>query len=197
MEWYRIWEHLYIVLVATGFTVIVGLLLGFVSYWNGVARRIILWSVDILQTVPALAMLGVIMTVFGGSKTTVIIGLVLYSLLPVVRNTYVGLSGVSPAVREAALGMGMSRTYRLFRVELPIAFPVIFTGIRISTVTAIGVAVFGTFVGGGGLGQVIYRGIHTQNMGMILFGTVSLMVMAVAIDGLMSLMEKRLYKHQM
>ena len=95
---------------------------------------------------PALALLGIIMVFFGGSRTTVVVGLVLYSLLPVVRNTCTGLESVSPAVKEAALGMGMSKTYRLFMVEFPIAFPTIFTGIRIAVVTSISVAVFGTFV---------------------------------------------------
>ena len=86
-------------------------------------------------------------------------GLLLYSLLPIVQNTYVGLSEVDASIKEVATGMGMTRLYRLIIVEMPIAFPFIFTGIRIATVTAVGVAVFATFVGGGGLGSVIYQGI--------------------------------------
>ena len=197
MDWSRVWEHFTIVLIASIFTVIVGLLLGFAAHLNRRAGKVILAVVDLLQTIPALALLGIIMVFFGGSRTTVVVGLVLYSLLPVVRNTCTGLESVSPAVKEAALGMGMSNTYRLFMVEFPIAFPTIFTGIRIAVVTSISVAVFGTFVGGGGLGQVIYRGIYVQDMGRILFGTVSLMVMAVVLDAVMSIVEKRLYRHQM
>lgn len=197
MDWSRVWEHFTIVLIASIFTVIVGLLLGFAAHLNRRAGKVILAVVDLLQTIPALALLGIIMVFFGGSRTTVVVGLVLYSLLPVVRNTCTGLENVSPAVKEAALGMGMSKTYRLFMVEFPIAFPTIFTGIRIAVVTSISVAVFGTFVGGGGLGQVIYRGIYVQDMGRILFGTVSLMVMAVVLDAVMSIVEKRLYRHQM
>ena len=197
MDWSRVWEHFTIVLIASIFTVIVGLLLGFAAHLNRRAGKVILAVVDLLQTIPALALLGIIMVFFGGSRTTVVVGLVLYSLLPVVRNTCTGLESVSPAVKEAALGMGMSKTYRLFMVEFPIAFPTIFTGIRIAVVTSISVAVFGTFVGGGGLGQVIYRGIYVQDMGRILFGTVSLMVMAVVLDAVMSIVEKRLYRHQM
>ena len=197
MDWSRVWEHFTIVAIASVFTILLGLLLGFTAHLNKRAGKVILAVVDVLQTIPALALLGIIMVFFGGSRTTVIVGLVLYSLLPVVRNTCTGLESVSPAVKEAALGMGMSKTYRLFRVEFPIAFPTIFTGIRIAVVTSISVAVFGTFVGGGGLGQVIYRGIYVQDMSRILFGTVSLMVMAVVLDFIMSLVEKRLYRHQM
>ena len=197
MDWSRVWEHFTIVAIASVFTILLGLLLGFTAHLNRKAGKVILAVVDVLQTIPALALLGIIMVFFGGSRTTVIVGLVLYSLLPVVRNTCTGLESVSPAVKEAALGMGMSKTYRLFRVEFPIAFPTIFTGIRIAVVTSISVAVFGTCVGGGGLGQVIYRGIYVQDMSRILFGTVSLMVMAVVLDFIMSLVEKRLYRHQM
>lgn len=197
MDWNRVWEHLMLVSVAGVFTVVFGLLLGFAAHLDRRAGRVILAVVDVLQTIPALALLGIIMVFFGGSSATVIVGLVLYSLLPVVRNTCTGLDSVSPAVKEAALGMGMSRAARLFTVEFPIAFPTIFTGIRIAVVTSISVAVFGTFVGGGGLGSVIYRGIYVQDMGRILFGTAALMAMAVLLDFSMSLVEKRLYRHRM
>ncbi|WP_040195916.1 ABC transporter permease [Candidatus Soleaferrea massiliensis] len=187
-------EHLYIVLLAVVFTIAVGLPLGVLAYYFKKVRQVILWMVDILQTVPALALLGIIMVFLGAGKLTVIIGLVLYSLLPVVHNTYLGLSGVEPAIKEAARGMGMTKMYRLIHVELPIAFPMVFTGIRIATVTAVGVAVFATFVGGGGLGSVIYNGIRIQNTMQILTGTLTLVVMAVAIDFVMAYIEKRLYR---
>jgi len=130
-------------------------------------------------------LLGIIMVFIGAGKLTVIIGLVLYSLLPIVHNTYLGLNGVSPAIKEAARGMGMTRFYQLVRVELPLAFPVIFTGIRIASVTV---------VGGGGLGSVIYRGIYIQNMKLLLSGTFTLMAMAVVFDSVMAYVEKRLYR---
>jgi len=193
MSFDMVLEHLYIVLISMFVTILVGLPLGIFAYMDRQARKIILWIVDILQTIPALALLGIIMVFFGAGKLTVIIGLVLYSLLPVVRNTFLGLEDIDPAIKEAARGMGMSQVHRLIHVEIPIAFPVIFTGIRISTVTAIGVAVFATFVGGGGLGSVIYRGIHIQNMNLILSGTFTLMAMAVIFDGVMAYIEKRLY----
>ncbi|TAH71478.1 MAG: ABC transporter permease [Anaerolineaceae bacterium] len=185
-------EHLLVVCVAVILTVLLGLPLGILAYIHKKAGKVILWIVDILQTIPALAMLGVIMIVFGAGKTTVIIGLVLYSLLPIVHNTHLGLTEVGPAIKDAAIGMGMSKLQRLIMVELPLAFPVIFTGIRIATVTSIGVAVFGSFVGGGGLGSILYRGIHIQNMRLILSGTLALMTMAIIFDFGMSWIEKRM-----
>lgn len=196
MSFNIVFEHLYIVLVSIAATILIGLPLGILAYTNRRMRKVILWVVDLLQTIPALALLGIIMILFGAGKLTVIIGLLLYSLLPVVQNTYLGLDNIDPAIKEAARGMGMSRIYRLIHVELPLAFPLIFTGIRIATVTAIGVAVFATFVGGGGLGSVIYRGIHIQNMTLIMSGTLSLMSMAVLFDTVMALIEKKLYSRR-
>ena len=186
-------EHLMVVFAALCLTLAVGLPMGILAYFNKTFKSVIFRITDILQTIPSLALLGIIMIFLGGNKLTVIVGLFLYSLLPVVRNTYTGLSGIDPAIKEAAKGMGMGRFYQLIHVELPIAFPVIFTGIRIAVINQISAAVFGTFVGGGGLGTVIYRGMATMNMKLILFGTGSLMVMAVLFDTVMGIVEKRLY----
>jgi osmoprotectant transport system permease protein len=185
-------DHLFIVFIAISLNILVGVPLGVCAYFYRGARRVILIFVEILQTVPAMAMLGIIMVFLGAGRPTVIIGLLLYSLLPVAQNTYLGLSEVSPGVKEAASGMGMTRMYRLLHVELPIAFPLIFAGIRIAVVTAVGVAVFGAAVGGGGLGGAISRGIRTQNMELILTSTAALMIMALALDALMALIEKLL-----
>ncbi|NLC25575.1 MAG: ABC transporter permease [Fastidiosipila sp.] len=188
-------EHLYIVVISLIFSVGVGVPLGIVTYLSQPLRQPLLWISEILQTIPALALLGLVMLVIGAGKTTVIIGLVLYSLLPIVHNTYLGLENINPGIKRAARGMGMTKMDRLFSVELPLAFPIIFTGIRIATVTSIGVAVFATSVGGGGLGSIIYQGIRTQNMKLILSGTLSLMAMAIIFDGGMALIEKRLNRH--
>jgi osmoprotectant transport system permease protein len=187
-------DHLYVVFVAIVLNTIAGVSLGVCAYFYDGARRMILTVVEILQTIPAMAMLGIIMIFLGAGKPTVIVGLLLYSLLPVVQNTYIGLSEVSPAIKEAAAGMGMSRMYRLIHVELPIAFPLIFAGIRIAVVTAVGIAVFGAYVGGGGLGGIIQRGIRTRNLELILTSTVALMVMAIALDVLMAFIERQLKK---
>ncbi len=192
MSFDLVFEHLMMVIASVLCSIVVGLPLGIASYYFPRARKMILFVSDVLQTVPSLALLGIIMIFFGAGKATVIIGITLYSLLPIVRNTYLGLSEVNPGVKEAARGMGMSRMYRLFRIELPLAFPVMFTGIRIATVNAIGTIVFAASVGGGGLGSIIYKGIRVMNVKWIALGTLSLMLMAILFDVVMGLIEKRL-----
>ena len=187
-----VYEHLMIVVVSAFFLLIIGLSVGIIAYFYPKLRKGIMLIVDILQVIPTLAMLGLLMVFFGATFKTVVIGMVLYSLLPVVLNTLVGLESVDSGVKEAARGMGMSRLQRLTKVELPLAFPMIFSGMRIAVVTSIGVAVFATFVGGGGLGQILYRGVRTQNMKMIVSGTVALIIMSLVIDGAMAFYEKKL-----
>jgi len=190
----RLLEHLLIVFAAVTLTIIAGTPLGVCAYFYKGARKPILLAVEILQTVPAMALLGIIMIFLGAGKLTVVIGLLLYSLLPIVQNTYVGLSEADPAIKEAATGMGMTRMYSLVYVELPIAFPLIFAGIRIATVTAVGTAAFASLVGGGGLGALIFRGIRTSNMQLIFTSTAALMFMAIVFDTGMGAVEKFLQK---
>lgn len=189
-------EHLYLVLMSVVLSIAVGLPLGITAYLYKPFRRPLLRVTELLQTIPALALLGMVMLVIGAGKATVIIGLLLYSLLPIVHNSYIGLAQIDPAIKRAARGMGMSKFDRLFAVELPLAFPLIFTGIRIATVTSVGIAVFATSVGGGGLGTLINQGIRTQNIQKILSGTLSLMAMAVIFDAVMAWIEKRLNKRK-
>lgn len=192
MDFSIVWEHLYLVFMTVLFSLIIGLPLGVIAYLKKPIRKIILWIVEVLQTVPALALLGLIMIVLGAGKLTVIVGLVLYSLLPIVQNTYIGLDNVDSGIKEAGKGMGLTEIDRLLSVEIPLAFPMIFTGIRIATVTTIGAAIFATSVGGGGLGSIIYKGIRTQNMTLILFGTIALMIMAIFFDVLMAFINKKI-----
>lgn len=194
MDFSIVWEHLFLVFMTVIFSLIVGLPLGILAYLKPGIRKIILWIVEVLQTIPALALLGLIMIIFGAGKLTVVIGLVLYSLLPIVQNTYIGLENVDKGIKEAGKGMGMTRLDRLVSVEIPLAFPMIFTGIRIATVTTIGAAIFATSVGGGGLGSIIYKGIRVQNMQLILFGTLALMIMAIFFDILMTWINQKLEK---
>lgn len=187
-------DHLLIVFISVLLTIVLGVPLGICAYFYPKAGKVILGVVEVLQTVPAMALLGIIMVFMGAGKGTVIVGLLLYSMLPVVQNTHLGLSEVDRGIKEVAIGMGMTRMYRLLHVELPLAFPLIFAGIRIATVTAVGVAVFGTFVGGGGLGSVIYKGIRVRNMQLIVSSTLALMVMAIGFDVIMGFIEKRLHR---
>ncbi len=187
-------EHFIIVGVSAVFLLLIGLALGIVAYRYPRMKKYIMFVVDVFQTIPTLATLGILLVFFGATLTTVVIGLVLYSLLPVVLNTVVGLESVDPGVKEAAVGIGMSRMQRLFRVELPLAFPMIFSGMRIAVVTSIGVAVFATFVGGGGMGEILYKGVRTQNMSMIIQGTIVLIIMSFAVDGVLAFYENKLTK---
>lgn len=192
MTFTMIWEHLLIVLASLVIAIGVGVPLGLLAYHSPKAGNAVLRVVDLIQTTPALALLGIIMVFMGAGKPTVMVGLALYSLLPIVRNTWLGLSQVPSHLKEAATGMGMSRTYRLTHVELPLALPMLFTGIRIAVVNAIGTAVFAATVGGGGIGGIINTGIRRRDMEWILSGTLALMAMALILDGIMGLAERRL-----
>lgn len=192
MSWTLIFEHLFIVLASCIASICLGLPLGIAAYVFPRARKAILWVVDLLQTIPSLALLGMIMVFLGAGKTTVILGITLYSLLPIVRNTCLGLQEVDDGIKEAARGMGMSKPYRVLMVEFPLAFPTVFTGIRIAVVNAIGTAVFAAFVGGGGLGGIINRGIRIQDMKLILSGTGVLMGIAVILDTVLGWFERRM-----
>jgi osmoprotectant transport system permease protein len=185
-------EHLFIILIATGISVAIGVVLGIVSYWLRFAAQIILSFSETVQTIPSLALLSMLMIIFGLGNATIIAGLTLYALLPIVRNTYTGLTSVPAPIKEAARGMGMSKLQRLLMVELPLAFPLIFSGIKISVVNSLSIAVMGVLIGAGGLGFPIYRGIQTQNFRLILSGGIPVVVMAVLFDYLMSLIQKRL-----
>ena len=194
MTWSLICEHLFLVLAASILSIAIGLPLGIWAYVSKTVRPVILRAVDLLQTIPSLALLGIIMVFLDPGKLTVIIGITLYSLLPIVRNTCLGLQEVDPGVKEAARGMGMSKPYRVLMVEFPLAFPTVFTGIRIAVVNAIGTAVFAAFVGGGGLGGVITQAIRISDMKLILAATGVLMVIAVALDLLMGWFENQMRK---
>jgi osmoprotectant transport system permease protein len=183
-------QHAYLVFMAAGFILTIGLSLGITAYLVPAVRKPIMLILDLFQTIPTLATLGFLVVLVGANATTVIIGLILYSLLPVVKNTLVGLDRVDPGIKEAAQGMGMPRWKRLVQVELPLAFPMVYAGMRIALVTSIGFAVFGAIVGGGGLGTLLYRGVRNQNMTMILTGTLTLMILSVIIDGTMGWVEK-------
>lgn len=194
MTFSLIMEHMFLVLAAVTLSILIGIPLGVCAYMMPKSRGVILKAVDILQTIPALALLGLIMILAGPGKLTVVIGITLYSLLPIVQNTCLGLSGIDPGVEEAAKGVGMTPMERLTQVEFPIAFPTVFTGIRIALVNAIGIAVFAAFVGGGGIGGVMNKAIRTQDMQMILTATGALMLIAVVLDLLMGVSEAQIRK---
>lgn len=148
---------------------------------------------NIIQAIPALAMLAVLMLVMGLGPNTVVFGLFLYSLLPIIRNTYTGIRNVDNALLESGRGMGMTKFQVLVMVELPLALSVIMAGLRIALVVAIGIATVGTFIGGGGLGSIIVRGTNvTEGTAIILAGAIPTALMAVLADFVMGWLERRL-----
>ncbi len=148
--------------------------------------------IDLIQTVPTLAMLIFIMLIMGLNDRTVVAAIVLYSLFPITRNAYVGLTSVEPGTLRAARGIGMTEFQIFARVRFPIAAPMILAGIRLAVVSALGIATTGVFIGAGGLGMLIWRGIQTRNTAMMLSGAIPVSVLAVLLEYLIGYIEKRL-----
>ena len=187
-------EHVVIVAVSFGIAVLIGVSLGILGTRRPVLRRASVTIASILQTVPSLALFGFLLPVplIGGiGRRTAIIALVLYSLLPVLRNTIVGIQNVDAPVREAALAMGMTDGQLLRMVELPLAAPTILAGIRIALVTNIGTAVIAAIIGGGGLGELIFRGVASVNTMEILAGAIPAAALALLADAGMSVLERK------
>lgn len=190
-------EHLLIVLISGIFILLLGLVLAICAYLYPKTQKIILNTVDLFQTIPTLAMLGIVMVFFGPNKFTAITALVLYSLLPVVRSTLNGFNNIADAVHESAIAMGMTKSQKLFYIDLPLAIPYIFSGLKIALISAIGSAVFASLVGGGGLGVILHKGVRTQNMKMIRQGTIALIIMSIFIEKSIDYLEKSISKeHQ-
>jgi osmoprotectant transport system permease protein len=188
------WQHILIVAVSCGLAVVIGVTLGVIGTRHRTLRRISVTSASILQTIPSLALFGFLLPVplIGGiGRHTAILSLVLYSLLPILRNTIVGINGVAAPVREAAIAMGMTDKQLLRMVELPLAAPTILAGIRIALVTNIGTAVIAAVIGGGGLGELIFRGIASVNTLEILAGAIPAALLALLADAGMSALERK------
>jgi len=178
-------EHLVLVAVAMGLAIAVGVPLGIVLTRRHGLKRWILGAANIIQTVPSLALFGFLIPIplIGGiGNKTAVVALVLYALLPVIRNTFTGITGVDRAVVEAARGMGMTDRQLLWQVELPLAFSVILAGVRIATVISIGTATIAAAIGAGGLGTYIFRGVASVNNNVILAGAIPAAAMALLAD---------------
>lgn len=190
-------EHLYLVTIAIFIAIIVGIPLGILVTRKPKLKKPILGFANIMQTIPSLALFGLLIPVpvLGGiGDRTAIIALTLYSLLPIIRNTYTGIIGVDPAIREAGKGMGMTDMQLLFQVEIPLALGVILAGVRVAAVIAIGLATIAAAIGAGGLGVFIFRGVATVNNQLLFAGAIPAALMALAADFGLGLIEKRLSK---
>ena len=188
-------EHLVLVAVSSAIAILIGVTVGIVGTRRPRLRRISLTIANILQTIPSLALFGFLLPIpfIGGiGKSTAIISLVLYSLLPILRNTVVGITGVDPSLRDAAVAMGMTDGQLLRLVELPLAAPTILAGIRIAIVTNIGTAVIAAVVGAGGLGVLIFRGVASVDTTQILAGAIPAAGLALLADAAMGFFERRI-----
>jgi osmoprotectant transport system permease protein len=186
-------EHLLLVGFSMLLAILIGVPLGILLTRRPKWKAFVLGSTNVVQTIPSLALFGLLLPLpWLGARADrlAIIALALYALLPVVRNTYVGISGISAPVREAAIAMGLTSRQLLFHVELPLALPVMLAGIRVAAVITIGVATIAAAIGAGGLGEFIFRGIAMVDNGVILAGAVPAALMALAADLLLSGFEK-------
>jgi len=190
-------QHLGIVSVAVGLAVLTGVPIGIAISQNERSARIVLAIAAIVMTIPSVALFGLMIPPLsligqGIGMVPAVIALFLYSQLPIIRNTSTAISNVDPALREAAYGMGMSSWQRLWRVELPIAVPLIMAGVRIAVVINIGIAAIATYIGAGGLGSLISRGISQSDSRQLLAGAILISIIAVAADYLLYWVQGRL-----
>jgi osmoprotectant transport system permease protein len=186
-------QHVLLVLVSTGIAVAIGVPLGIVLVRRPRLARPVLALANLAQTIPSLALFGFLIPVpfIGGiGVRTAIVALVLYSLLPILRNTVTGIQQVDPAVLEAATGMGMTARQRLRLVELPLALPVILAGVRVAAVVSVGTATIAAAIGAGGLGTYVFRGLATVDTRLILAGAIPAALLALTADGLLGAVQK-------
>jgi len=187
-------EHIVLVAISMSIAIAIGVPAGILLTRRAALRPWLLGFANVMQTIPSLALFGFLIPVpfIGGiGRRTAIIALVLYALLPIIRNTLSGILGVEPSIRESAIAMGMTGRQMLWQVELPLAARTVLAGIRIATVTTVGTATIAAAIGAGGLGVFIFRGIASVDTTQILAGAVPAAVLALLCDGGLGWVEKR------
>ena len=189
-------EHILISLLAISIASILGIILGIIISEYRRFSGLILGIVNILYTIPSIALLGFFITITGVGNTTALIALIIYALLPIIRSTYTGIVNINPLIIEASEGMGSTKLQQLFKVKLPLALPVLMSGIRNMVTMTIALAGIASFVGAGGLGVAIYRGITTNNSAMTFLGSLLIAILALIFDFILGIIEKRLTNHK-
>jgi osmoprotectant transport system permease protein len=180
-------DHMLLVLAGVGCAIVTGVALGIVITLDERLARVVLYTAAMLMTIPSIALFGLLIPVLsligqGIGFLPAAIALFLYSQLPILRNTYAAIRNLDPALREAALGMGMTPWQRLYRVEMPIAVPIIMAGVRMAVVMNIGIAAIATYIGAGGLGRLISRGISQSDPRQLVAGAVIVALLAILAD---------------
>ncbi len=184
-------EHIYLSFVALAIGIAIALPLGIlIARYRKYAEPVI-GVTAIFQTIPSLALFGFLVPLMGIGSNTALIALIIYALLPILRNTYTGIISVDSSITEAGRGMGMTRSQILTQIEFPLALPFIMAGIRTATVLTVGIATLATFVGAGGLGDVIYRGLQSYNNSLVLAGALPVALLAISFDLLLKWVEKK------
>lgn len=191
----QFWRHFLISIYGVLFASIIGIPIGIIiSRYSKLSQWIISFC-NVISTIPSLALMSILMVWLGLGVNTVIVTVTLYSLLPIIKNTYTGMKQVDPNLLDAATGIGMTLWQKLISVELPLALSVIMAGIRNALVLAIGITSIGSFIGAGGLGDIITRGINATDGGaIILAGAIPTALMAIVVDLFLGWLEKRLFQ---
>ncbi|TWT02268.1 ABC transporter permease [Planomicrobium sp. CPCC 101079] len=184
-------EHIYLSFIAIAIGIAISLPLGIlIARYRRYAEPVI-GVTAIFQTIPSLALFGFLVPILGIGYPTALLALIIYALLPILRNTYTGITGVDASIIEAGRGMGMTKTQILRQIELPLALPFIMAGIRTATVLTVGIATLATFVGAGGLGDIIYRGLQSYNNSLVLAGALPVALLAIGFDWILKWIEKK------
>ncbi len=176
------WQHVVLTIISVSIALVISLGVGILAARNPAVHRIALAVTGVFYTIPSLALFAILIPIVGLGRVPAVIGLVGYSLLALIRNIVAGIHGVPADVVEAAIGMGLTRRQVLFRVELPLALPVILAGVRVVTVTVIGIATVAAYINAGGLGSLIFSGIAQTNAPKIASGAIIASVMAILAD---------------
>ncbi|KRK97309.1 glycine betaine carnitine choline abc transporter, permease protein [Secundilactobacillus odoratitofui DSM 19909 = JCM 15043] len=185
----KTWQHLYISAISLGLGVIVAVPLGVLLTRAKKIANVVVSIASMLQTIPALALLAFMIPIFGIGATPAIVALFIYSLLPILRNTYLGMNDVDPSLKDAAKGMGMTNWQSIIKVEVPLAGPVIMAGIRLSATYVIAWAALASYIGAGGLGDFIFNGLNLYRTDLILGGSIPVILLALIVDWLLGKLE--------
>ncbi|QDP42127.1 ABC transporter permease [Radiobacillus deserti] len=184
-------EHLYLSFIAIIIAVAISLPLGIYISRKQKVAEIYIGITAVLQTIPSLALFGFLVPILGIGAKTALVALVIYALLPILRNTYTGITEVDEGIIEAGEGMGMTKRQVLWKIQLPLSLPFMMAGIRTATVLTVGVATLATFVGAGGLGDVIWRGLQSWNNSLVLAGAIPVALLALLFDFVLKILEKK------
>lgn len=185
-------RHIWLTGISVGIATVIGVALGILIIRFRRLAAPTLGAAGIVQTIPGIALLGLMIPLFGIGVLPALVALSVYAVLPIVRNTYTGIAGVDPTLIEAGIGMGMTNRQLLTLVQLPLALPVMMAGIRTATVISVGVATLASPIGAGGLGDQIFQGIHMVDNNMIFAGAIPAALLALTLDAMLGLVERRL-----